>query len=499
MSARFHGRHDDTPGSRIVSAPEESSGMMRATREKGKKESLGLTCLFGAYVFLQFTVLGLANHAGESYLTTSQRDKVYFALQIFVIFGYILYSLFFRFCVGKRSQNTLAYGVFGLSLVCGVLLFASDRASLLNVIVSMLAALCLGGIGGAAHRRMSLHTVTGADTALCMGFGSAAAVVLQYLLQFQWGVSPLLPVFMLAAFLLFVYLLLCPAPQADMEDGHRPKPAPPRRIAVCVVIAATFILFACFYNETIHHRMIQSDYTSYNVYSWPRLMLVPGYLFFALIGDRRDGKYVPVASLCIMLITLLTVVLARSPEAYWLNMCLFYFSIAACTSYYLLTFWRLAPGTHRPAFWAPFGRMLDSAMVLFTSAVNLSELSAPVVLGMDIAGVAAVILLMVIGGDFNLTEAPTVPEIAPAAPELPPMLSPEETLERMRERYDLTRREAEVLRELVCTEDKQTAISERLIIKVKTLQDYVTRLYRKTGASTRVGLSELYHENQHRV
>lgn len=66
----------------------------------------------------------------------------------------------------------------------------------------------------------------------------------------------------------------------------------------------------------------------------------------------------------------------------------------------------------------------------------------------------------------------------------------------MRERYDLTPREAEVLRELVLTEDKQTVISERLNIQVKTLQDYVTRLYRKTGAATRAGLTDLYHENR---
>ena len=48
--------------------------------------------------------------------------------------------------------------------------------------------------------------------------------------------------------------------------------------------------------------------------------------------------------------------------------------------------------------------------------------------------------------------------------------------------------------QLVLSEDKQTVISERLSIRVKTLQDYVTRLYRKTGAKTRSGLTELFHK-----
>lgn len=54
------------------------------------KRRLSYACLFGAFVFLQFTVLGLANHAGEGYLSAEQRDLVYYALQVFVIGGYVL-------------------------------------------------------------------------------------------------------------------------------------------------------------------------------------------------------------------------------------------------------------------------------------------------------------------------------------------------------------------------------------------------------------------------
>lgn len=316
----------------------------------------------GAFVFLQFTVLSLANHAGEGYLSTGQREQVYYALQVFVILGYLLYGLFFRFCAGKRCQNAAAYGVLAAFLVCGAGLFALDRASLVNVIVPMAAALCDGALGGAAHLRMSRATLTDARVARCMGLGSAA-VVLQYLLQFQWGVTPMLPVCMLTAFFLFVFLLPRLGPEAVPEEDGKSERTPPHRLVFSVVIAATFILFSCFYNETIHHLMIRSDYGAYNVYSWPRLMLVPIYLLFALIGDRNKGKLVPITSLCIMLIALLTVVLVGRSEAYWLNMCLYYCTIGTYTCYYLLTFWRLAPGTGHPAFWAPFGRMLDSAMV----------------------------------------------------------------------------------------------------------------------------------------
>ena len=439
-----------------------------------------LACLFGAFVFLQFTVLGLANHAGEGLLAAEQRDLVYYALQVFVIGGFLLYVLLHRLCAGKRIRRAVLYGAFGLFFACVAMMLAAGSASLAYVAASMAASLCIGAIGGTAHLRMSMATVTGDGVARCMGLGSAVAVAMQYLLQIQWGTTPLLPVFMLAAAGLLLSLLLRLAPKADPGEHGETKPAPPRRIAAAAVIAATFVLFTCFYNETIHHLMIQSDYAPYTVYSWPRLMLIPGYLLFAAIGDRKGGRYVPLTALCAMLVALLNVVLVGEQGAYWVNMCLFYFAIAAFTSYYLLTFWRLAPNTAHPALWAPFGRMLDSAMVLLAGGIHLSALPAPVVIGLDVAGVALVIVLMALSGDFNLTEAPSKPET--------PAPSPEERVKLLADECGLTDREREVLEALVLTEDKNQQIAESLFISRRQLQRHVSSIYEKTGATSRAGL-----------
>lgn len=438
---------------------------------------------------MQFTVLGLANHAGEGYLTIERRDFVYYALQVFVILGYLLHGLFFHRCVGMR-RHAAAVAAMGLFGICVILLCALGHDSLLYVIVSMTAAMCVGMIGGAAHHRMSLETVHGAKVAKCMGLGSSTAIVLQYLLQIRWGVSPLLPVFMGVAFLLFLFVLKYP--EAAIETDNKPERTSNRTIVFSVLIASTFILFACFYNESIHHLMIQSDYAA-NVYSWPRLMMIPIYLLYAAAGDRKNGKYVPIIFLCIMLIALLNVVLMGNTGTYWLNMCFFYFAIAAYTCYYLPIFWRLAPGTRHPVLWGPFGRMLDSLMVLFTGAVQLSRLPAPVVLGVDIAGVALVILLMAINGDFNLTETTAVPETVPAETEAQPMLSPEEILKRMGGRYALTAREMDVLRKLLLTEDELQPIADSLFISRRVLSRHISSIYQKTGTKSRVGLYQLYH------
>ena len=475
------------------------------TKSENTKHVLSLTLFYTAFLFLWMTVLIPANHAGEGRLSARQMESVYYILQVFLVGGFLSYAALTRFHPGGRFRRGFATGALAVFFAGGVVLLFADRSTPFYVAVTMAVMLCLGGIGGAVYHRMSLETASGTATARCMGVGSAVAVLLQFLLQLRWGQSLLLPFFMLAAFLLLSYRLLGPywgadvGIQAGAEEPGSEKVRSSRILIVCL-ITVLFYLFCDFYNEYIQHLHILSGFAAHSPYQWPRLMMIPCYLLFAVIGDKKQGRLVPIAALVIALVAMLNPVLTGSSGAFWLNMCLFYCSLAATICYAALTFWRLAPGTRHPALWACMGRVLDSAMVLVTAAVRLDTLPPAAVMGLDIAGVALIILMMALGGDFNLNaaiaaEAPLAVEM-PAVPEIPTPLSPEETLEKMRQRYTLTPRETEVLRQLVLTEDKQTAIAERLSIQVKTLQDYVTRLYRKTGAATRAGLTDLYHENR---
>ena len=53
--------------------------------------------LFGSFMFLQFAVLGLGNHAGEGLLSDSRRELVYYGLQVLVILGFLGYAAAERF------------------------------------------------------------------------------------------------------------------------------------------------------------------------------------------------------------------------------------------------------------------------------------------------------------------------------------------------------------------------------------------------------------------
>lgn len=72
-------------------------------------------------------------------------------------------------------------------------------------------------------------------------------------------------------------------------------------------------------------------------------------------------------------------------------------------------------------------------------------------------------------------------------------LSDSERLQKLSEQFSLTPREAEVFGLLVNTEDGLQTIADNLYVSRRTLERYVSALYEKTGAKSRIGLVSLYN------
>ena len=440
--------------------------------QKNSTKTPVLCAIFGSFMFLQYVILRFCNQAGRGYLPDAQQESVYYAVQAFVILGFLVYALTRRL---QGRSACLLRCVLALLLIASAGLAFTPTDTVLAIVLAFLSALLLGYTGGAVYLRMAAEAAAGNRIGVAMGVGCSAAVVLQYVLQLRWNLPWLLYAGMLAAFALLLWLLDVQPPLSAAD-----RRLPTRRLVFSLLIASALILFCSFYNGYIHHLQVLSGYTDYNVYTWPRLLWIPAYLLFGFLGDFRRGRLVPIAALCVSAFALLNSVLAGASGSGWLNMCLFYNGIASSVAYYDLIFWRLAPQTKHPALWASVGRILDSLLVLIGGLLHVSELSAAIVLGMNIAVLVGAIVLMAVNGDFNLAEKKPAPQSDPF-----PLLQ---------KRYALTPAEVKVLRELVLTEDKQSAIADRLSVKVRTVQASVTSLYRKTGVSTRAGLVQLYRD-----
>lgn len=450
-----------------------------------RKHHIHLALMFGAYMFLHTTTLLLANRESNGYISAALEENMYYIHMIFMIMGFLSFALVKRLTDKKIKIITAA----SLSvLTVGIALLYVVKAAWVFVGIGSMAVFCLGYLGGLVYWRMSMETASGSRTGLVMGIGCGITYTLQYLLEGR-SLSLVLPVVIVLALAGFGYVLLWRPEIPEIADDSDGGGKIGRSVICAVIITSGFVFFNSFFNGYMHHLQIHSNFEQIDAYAWPRLILVPVYLAFGLLGDIKHGKFVPIAALCAGHAALLHSVLSASEEAQWINMCLFYVTVASAISYYNIIFWNIAPKTRFPELWAPMGRIIDMLAVIILGITKFSSLPATVVLVINIAVLAAIIIVMALNGNFNLHTPQITPENEPAPPK-----SEEELLETIKMRYSLTPAELRVFRELVLTEDKQAAIGERLSIKISTVQFHTTSIYKNTGAQTRVGLSDIYHK-----
>lgn len=450
---------------------------MNRFRSLQSNTAAGLAALFAAFMLSQLIILRLGNQAGRGYLSEARQTLVYCFIQIAVILGFLFHALIYRRTRGAGAYKRALAAALGIVLIGAEIMLFAPEGSAFYLAVTGLTVFALGLTGGAVYLRLSAYTACCEHAGVCLSAGYAAAIALQYIFQLRWTVKPALAVLLLAC-LVVIFLLI--KDSAEIDTPRDAPAAPPKKLIFAAVIALSMLVFTGYYTAYIHRLQIASGYMEYNAYSWPRLLMIPGMLLFGVLGDRRNGKYLPIGALCMAALALLNAVLIGR-ETYWLNMCMYYLAMTAVVSYYHLTFLRLAPSSGHPAIWACAGRLLDSAVVILTFIFGISSFSSAAVLAVDIAALAVMVVSMALSGDFDLSAPPPVDEKTP----------PPDPFPAMQAQFGLTPTELRVLRELVLTDDKQEAIAAGMNISVSTLRHHVTAIYRKTGAQTRAALCKL--------
>lgn len=445
-------------------------------------KNLHIPLLFFPFMYVQLVILRSANAAGRGYLAPQRQEAVYCLLQAAVIAGYLLHAALRPRGWQHKALRAVTGGA--LALCAGgaaTLLFApSDTAFYLaaaGVTVFLLGWLC-----GAVYVRLTALFEGRRHAGLGLMAGYAAAVALQFVTQLKWSILPASAALTALSFALLGFCLLLPGAREADQAPAAEQSVPTKKLARTAAVAAAFLAFTVYYTGYIHHLQVASGYGEYNVYTWPRLLLIPVVLLFGRLGDVRGGRFLPTGTLCVAAAAFLNTALAGK-ETYLLNMCLYYIALGAVVAYYHIVFLRLARRSARPALWAGMGRVLDSAAVLLSFGLKFSALPQAAVLGVDIGLLALAIVLMTLNGDFA-PHAPVLPEAAPAQEKPDPFAV-------LQERFGITPAEMNVLRELVLTEDKQDVIAGRLNISVSTMRHHITSIYKKTDVQSRAGLCKL--------
>ena len=520
---------------------------MSDTRERRNTASvlLLLTLMFALHTFLLMgtgTWSDLAM-AGEDFGT-----MLYYVREGVLAAGFLLCAAFAQ-RTKAHPLSPKAADIAGIVLVvlfaCCTLVLQVSSQPVACVPAVLVVAFLIGISGGMVYERIALAASkcgcadagkgkAGAFRArladasrvlgLVVGVGGALAVVLQFAVQTGFSLGGwLLAVCFVVGFALLVWLArkARPAPLTPlgMEGSGSAANAPAQAVRsagsgnqsvgiglgvpytassrpgiaplVCMIVAAT-CLFALL---PFYEAVVRATDAVESFYDWHRLFLMIGYLVIggvAYLGGRPTASVgIVVASLFTIIILMQTALLEEGP----FTAILFYTLLGAVLAWSSVAFMSVAPQSRCPALVASMGRILAALVTLAGSLIQVvGEQSMMVVLTGSLVLLAIMVVAMAKGGFLEFSSR------AAESPSLPPeeaALSAEERLPRLAREYGLTDREQEVLTALVLTEKKNQQIADELGISRRQIQTYISRIYEKTGVTTRAGLVMLVNGEVH--
>ena len=448
-----------------------------------------LSALFAIYMFEYMVTLTFIDQRSADIMGPAWQLYLHYIDYALVALGFVSFALLRRIpehFTLRRTLLLLPSVAYGCTML---LLFLMQNAAAFSA-AAMGAAYFLGLLGGMVYFCMAAALADSPRAGRVMALGASGAVLLQYLLQEYWHIAAGIPVALALGFCAAVYLTVRRPWEWLTQDClpyEAPKPETARAMTGTLVRLCLNAL--CLYAlGTIYDRQmmllnVQSGYEDYNLYAWPRLFTIAGYLLVGFLSDAGRGRLLSVATLCTALVALLNPALFGDPAYYTTNMCLFYLHLGASLSYYNLAFWRIAPRTGWPELWAGMGRIATNLFSALLTLTPVSHLSMPAAIGVDAVLFGVLVVSMAVGGELTVAR--------PAPPEAPEQTQ-EQKLHAYCRRCAFTPREAEVFERLITTDDDLQGIADSLYISRRMVQRYVSSIYEKTETKTRLGLFQSY-------
>lgn len=403
--------------------------------------------------------------------------------------GFLSFPLLRKVCKAERSRKAALLIIGALCLASAAVLLVADRPA--PFLVSATAALLLTGhIGGCVYYNTAMYFAGSRYTGRILGAGMGAAILLQFIVQ---NFAPHAVIFIISIFfsVAFVMYFIIRAPKDWILENPQPYSSDnsdDRRYAV-ILIAAVVLM-------SLVSGMIDSVLTAFNaekayaIYSGVRLFYALGLILAGIIADIRERVYLPLATVCAILLSSVCMFFLSEEVSYFAGTALMYLYSGFYVIFFTVMFLDFAPKSGCPELWAGMGRIVRSLTVAATvlPALRIYDALGSTALAVGSCLVSIGILLVLLPYISRAVTASEPKKEAPAQREM----SQRERLELYARRCDLTPRETEVLEMLLTTDDDLQRIADSLYISRRMVQRYVSSIYEKTETKTRLGLFQSY-------
>ena len=317
------------------------------------------------------------------------------------------------------------------------------------------------------------------------------------------------------------------------DPQHKlPAPSASGALPQLVLLIFLVIFMTCIFSTLDNTVTLGHADGTMDIGQWPRILLACSGLAAGFLFDLHDRCFMNLIMYCIMMLSTLSVAILQLGGSFLIGLIVFYLSSGFFVVFFTTSFLALSEDTRCPRLWAGMGRAVNNAGAALVSNLSLSLIASNSGITLIITALVLFATVSILIAAYSMLNAPgvqtetggtmthkmqaaceanashntkaalgndssasTASDISsdPDYPQNTPNADPFSTFSTA---FSLTDREQSVFDQLVNTEKSIQEIADSLFISRRTCQRYITSIYEKVGAKSRMGLYQSYIEWQ---
>ena len=323
------------------------------------------------------------------------------------------------------------------------------------------------------------------------------------------------------------------AASGSTDSQHKlPAPSASGALPQLVLLIFLVIFMTCIFSTLDNTVTLGHADGTMDIGQWPRILLACSGLAAGFLFDLHNRRFMNLIMYCIMMLSTLSVAILQLGGSFLIGLIVFYLSSGFFVVFFTTSFLALSEDTRCPRLWAGMGRAVNNAGAALVSNLSLSLIASNSSITLIITALVLFATVSILIAAYNMLNVPgvqtetggtmthkmqaayeanashntkaalgndssasTVSDIS-SDPDYPQNTTNADPFSTFSTAFSLTDREQSVFDQLVNTEKSIQEIADSLFISRRTCQRYITSIYEKVGAKSRMGLYQSYIEWQ---
>ncbi len=402
--------------------------------------------------------------------------------------GFVLYPLYNRYFKGLSRR--ICIGISAIIIITLITIIYLHPTYLITLITGLILFLFLGGLGGVTSYKAICILPNQKYLARCVGISYMIGIILQFINN-NFISLPLIESIVLDIFMCILMFILTTIPNTLNHHLDVSMVKKERQVCGCLLILLVFMISCVF--TTLDNAVTLLHVTGkMNIEKMPRLLLALSGLFGGIVFDFKDRRFMSVMMYCVMLLSTICIVVLKYSESFLVGLLIFYMTSGFFAVFFTSSFMEIASYMKYPDLWAGLGRAVNNLAAVILSRSSLSLINSQGNLMVVVFIICLFVLVTIIVFMYELQRITLIEKLSESKKSL---LSKEDKLLKIKEQYVFTPREIEVFEYLTSTEDSVQDIANNMYISKRTLERYISSIYKKTGVKSRIGLLNIYNKD----